>query len=555
MRLNKFEKAFNKEIESIRELIQSSKPFPDDKAAQKKRITRAAKDLEFFGKTYFPHYITQPNSEFHKYICQRYSELIFQSIKTGLGDKEADASPRGHAKSTWTTLILPIWCVVYKYKSFILEVSETSTQAEDFLSFIKLELENNERLAQDFPHATGEGKVWRQDVIITNNGIKIRGVGSGQKLRGMRHGSKRPDLVIVDDIENDESVESAEQRKKLERWFFKVLTKIGQKDTIFIVIGTILHYDSLLSYLLRAPGWKGKKFKAVLRFSDSKLWDEWEHIFTNIDIGKKEAEARADEFFFQHQKEMLKETEVLWPEMEDYYYLMKKRISEGIAYFESEKQNEPINLEDSVFLEEWIQYYDENEVDLSATAYIGACDPSMGKKSKTADPSAIIAGRMKDNIIYLDIADIEKRHPDKIINDILTYHERQKFDLFGIEEIQFQEFFKDHFEKEAHKRGLTINVKGIRPNTDKDLRILSLQPWIKNGWIRFKKHGMKELIRQLIYYRPKGKGGHDDGIDALEMLKTLMEQGLIKALSVASETGKNDYRQNRFQFSRREAWL
>jgi predicted phage terminase large subunit-like protein len=150
----------------------------------------------------------------------------------------------------------------------------------------------------------------------------------------------------------------------------------------------------------------------------------------------------------------------------------------------------------------------------------------MGKRSKHADPSAIIGGRMKDNIIYLTVADIEKRHPDKIADDILEYHRRDPFNAFAIEEIQFQEYFKDVFEKEAHKRGLTMNVKGIKPNTDKDLRIITLQPWIKNGWIRFKKYGMGELKKQLMYYRPKGKGGHDDGPDALEMLKCLLESGM-----------------------------
>jgi len=479
--------------------------------------------MEYFGKTYFPHYITAPSSALHKYICERFPAMILNAKDTGIGDKEADAAPRGNAKSTWTTLILPLWCAAFKHRSFALIVSETNAQATDFVQFIKLELENNERLAQDFPALAGEGSIWQADTIITRNGVKIRGVGAGQKLRGMRHGSRRPDLVVVDDLENDEAVESPDQRAKLEKWFFKALMKIGQKDTVYIVIGTILHYKSLLANLLEKPGWKGRKFKAVLRFSDSKLWDKWEAIFTDITVGKEEAEKKADEFFETHKAAMLKGAEVLWPEVEDYYYLMKMRISEGPAYFESEKQNEPVNPEDAVFLEEWIQYYDEKDVDLKGTMHGGACDPSMGKKSKAADPSAILGGRMKDGIIYLTIADIERRHPDKIVEDILTYHQRDRFDRFRMEEVQFQEFFKDHLEKEAHKRGLTINVEGFKPNTDKDLRIISLQPWLKNGWIRLKKHGMGELVRQIIHYRPKGKGGHDDGLDALEMLKSLLE--------------------------------
>lgn len=552
------EKKFDFEIEAIRALIQSeARPFKEDKKAQAERIDRASRDLEFFGRTYFPHYIEAPSSAFHKYICDRYPAMILRAVETGIGDKEADAAPRGNAKSTWVDLVLALWCTAFRYRHFILIVSDTASQVEDFIQFLKAELEVNERLAQDFPKLFSQGPIWRADTIITRNGVKIRGVGAGQKLRGMRHGSKRPDLVICDDLENDEAVESPDQRKKMERWFFKALMKIGQKDTVFIILGTILHYDSLLSNLLNKPGWKGKKFKAVLRYSLSKLWEKWEELFVDISIGKEAAAEVADAFFEEYKKEMLKDTEVLWPEVEDYYYLMKMRISDGPAYFESEKQNEPINPEDAVFLEEWLQDWEEGDVDLKGIPHAGACDPSLGKRNKRGDPSAILGGRMKDRILYLDVADIERRRPDQIMIDILAHHARDRFDKFRIETVQFQEFFAREFEKLAHEKKLTINIDDYAPNIDKDLRIIRLQPWIKNGWIRFKP-GMRELKRHLIYYRPKNKGGPDDGPDGLEMLLGLCEEGLIPATSVSSETTKEDYHAERKRgymqrFERRKA--
>lgn len=542
MALKPKDKIFNKELETIRALIQSSaKPFSDNKKVQKERIDRASKDLEYFGRTYFPHYISSSSSALHQYICERFTSMIFKSNETGLGDKEADAAPRGNAKSTWTTFVFAIWCAAYKYRSFTLIVSETISQAVDFISFIQAELESNERLAQDFPKLCGQGPVWRADTIITNNGVKLRGVGAGQKLRGMRHGSKRPDLVICDDLENDEAVESVDQRKKLEKWFFKALMKIGQRNSVYIVIGTILHYDGLLANLLKKPGWKGKKFKAILKYSSSKLWEKWETIFANISIGKEEAEAAADEFFNAHRDEMLVGTEVLWPEVEDYYYLMKMKVSDGPSYFDSEKQNEPINPDDCLFQEEWFQYWDDDEVDLNGLPRAGVVDPSMGKKAKKSDPSAILAGRMKNGRIYVEVADITKRHPDKIISDILAYHKKDPFNKFGVETIAFQEFFKDTLEKEAHREGLTLNAVEIKSNSDKFLRVQTLQPWIKNGWIVFKR-SQRILIEQLRHYP---MGDHDDGPDGLEMLKSLIESGMTIAASASSEAQKTDYHAER----------
>ena len=524
MAISTKEKIFNREIEALRVLIQSkAKPFADDKKVQRDRVKRCRQDLEFFGVTYFPHYLDTPPSQLHRYFSARYPQMVMRACETGEGDREADAAPRGNAKSTWTTLILPLWCAAYKHRIFPLIVSETAAQSVDFISFIKAELETNERLKQDFPDLCGEGPVWQASQIITRNGVKIRGVGAGQKLRGMRHGSRRPDLVIGDDLENDESVESPDQRKKLEKWFFKALMKIGQPDTVYIVVGTILHYDSLLSNLLKKPGWKGQKFKAILKWSQSRLWDAWESLFADITIGKEEAEHRADDFFAQHRDEMLAGTEVLWQAREDYYYLMKMRTSEGRAYFDSEKQNDPISPEDCLFREEDIVYYDDDEVDLTGIPLDGTLDPSLGKKSKRHDPSAIIGGKYINGRIYLTIADVEKRVPDRIIDDVLAYHDRERFRAFGVESIQFQEFFATTLSSEAHKRNLTLNVVELKPHTDKLLRIQTLQPWIKNGWIVFRKN-MRALIDQLIHYP---MGDHDDGPDALEQLKSMIEGGIV----------------------------
>lgn len=557
------QKLFDREVEALRQMIQASaKPFPEDKQAQKARKAQASLSLDFFCRTYFPHYFAKPSSRLHQYFSKRYLDMIQRACQTGEGDKEANAAPRGNAKSTWGTFGLPLWAAAFRKRKFALIVSETRGQAESFLSFIKLELESNERLQQDFPELCGEGPKWTADQIITRNGVKIQAAGAQQKLRGLRHGSCRPDLVIVDDLENDESVESPEQRRKLENWFFKALMKIGQPDTVFIVVGTILHYDSLLSRLLVKPGWKGQKFKAVMKWSPAvKRWEEWERIFADISIGKEQAEAAADNYFAAHEAEMLAGTEVLWPEMEPYYYLMKMRVSDGPAYFESEKQNEPLNPEDQVFLEEWIQYYEDEEIDLTDVPHAGSCDPSLGKQNKRSDPSVIMGGRMKNRILYLDIADIEKRAPDRILTDILAYHERDPFDKFRFETVQFQEFFARTVEQVAHDQGITLNIDEFKPNADKDLRIIRLQPWIKNGWIKFKPW-MKELIRQLIYYRPKGRGGHDDGPDALEMLLGLCEGALITAACAPpQETAPDNYhaeRKTRFAglgrlFNRRNA--
>ena len=108
-------------------------------------------------------------------------------------------------------------------------------------------------------------------------------LGCGGKIRGRKYKGRRPELVLIDDIEGRESVESDLVRTKLwNQWFLKEVMKAGQLDgsTDFIVLGTILHEDSILSKLLdhsTSPDWEKEKFQAVISFaSNQELWEHWE---------------------------------------------------------------------------------------------------------------------------------------------------------------------------------------------------------------------------------------------------------------------------------------
>ena len=191
--------------------------FSPDPAASTKRKKQAQENFEFFARTYFPHYIKHSNAVLHDYLYQRLPQLV----DAPEGQHEAIAAPRGNAKSTLVTQIFTIWCLVTGRKRFIPIIMDALDQAIPMLEAIKAELAHNPRLAMDFPQATGQGRVWQVGTIVTANDCKVQAFGSGKRMRGLRHGPHRPDLVICDDLENDENVRSPEQRDKLESWVKK----------------------------------------------------------------------------------------------------------------------------------------------------------------------------------------------------------------------------------------------------------------------------------------------------------------------------------------------
>ncbi|MGP1568548.1 MAG: hypothetical protein ACTTHM_07505 [Peptoanaerobacter stomatis] len=298
----------------------------------RKRLS--AIDLGYFGRAYFPHYFSRKSPTFHNELDEiwtggvlkrvnPYTKRNAKMINTKDGVKRSVAAPRGHAKSTNLTFKDDIHAILYEYKHYILILSDTYDQASSFVAAIKEELEENYAIIEDFGNLTG--KIWREDVITTKTNIKVQAKGAGQKVRGLKHKNWRPDLIVLDDVENDELVRTVEQRRKLENWFYKAVSKCGDTYTDFIYIGTMLHYDSLLAKVMKNPMYKSIKYKAVMEFSKSDLWDRWEEIFTNLDDDNKEQSA--DEFFKKNKEEMLKGTKVLWEEKLSYYDLRKMRVS------------------------------------------------------------------------------------------------------------------------------------------------------------------------------------------------------------------------------------
>ena len=354
------------------------------------RRALAAMDLAYFGRAYLPHYFSRPSPQFHAELDTLWREGVLKGVMP-IGDdaklvdaqdgcRRATAAPRGHAKSTNLTFKGSLHAALYRYKRYIIILSDTSDQANGFLSAIKDELEDNGAIREDFGDLTGG--VWRENVIITSQGVRIDAIGAGQKIRGRKHKNWRPDLMVLDDIENDENVRTVEQRKKLENWFYKAVSKAGDTYTDIVYIGTLLHYDSLLAKVLKNPAYRSVKYKAVQSFSTSPLWETWESIYT--DLGNEGRELEAKKFFEENREEMLAGTKVLWEEKLSYYDLMVTRVSEGEASFNSELQNEPVNPDDCLFNEEWFDYYNPEDMDFSSAdfRFYGFVDPSLGKNRR-----------------------------------------------------------------------------------------------------------------------------------------------------------------------------
>lgn len=514
-------KEFAAELARIRQQLAATialecNAFPADAAAQAARRARAAGDLEFFARTYFPHYIKRGNSVLHEYLYRRLPELAGQAQSA----TDVIAAPRGEAKSTLCSRIFVLWCVCTARKHYMMIGMDAFAQAAIMLEALKAELEVNPRLALDYPEAVGVGKVWQAGVILTANNIKIEAVGSGQRIRGRIHGPHRPDLFIGDDLENDENVRTPEQRDKLEGWLKRAVMQLGGAGEKYdvIIIGTVLHYDSVLSRLLNNPLWRAARFRGILDWPvNLALWDQWEQILLT------DGSEAAQRFYAARQAAMQEGARVSWPDGRPLVALMTQRARDGHAAFDSEVQNDPLSDEDAPFAaalkspQIWWHTLPPGLV------FFGACDPSLGKSGAARDPSALLVGGFDrtQGVLYVIAASVAKRLPDQIIEEIIAAQAEHRCLAWAVESVQFQEFLRTELVKRGAARGIPVPARGVTPHTDKALRIASLQPHIKNGLIRLHT-SQKALIDQLRHWP---KADHDDGPDALQMLWTLAVRG------------------------------
>lgn len=479
--------------------------FPSDPAAKAARLHRARDPeagFQFFMETYLPHYVRGDHSLFHQAIFNKVPKIL----ASDRGARELFIAPRGSSKSTHLSLGFALYCIVMRRTRYMLEVCDVYAQAALLIEALKAELTTNVRLQNDFPDACGVGRVWREGEIVTRQNIRIEGLGALQKLRGRRHGPYRPDLMFFDDIENDEQVRSPEQRQKLQNWISRAALKVGPPDGSMHVIwvGTVLHFDAVLVRAAKSHVWSVTEFQAIIHWPDRMdLWDEFEEILRN------EGEEQARAFYADRKAEMDAGAVVNWPSVQPLLWLMIERAASHDA-FQTEYQNKPIS-EGNPFgdLDFWVQRNRE-------WVFFGAIDPSLGKKKKGRDPSAILIGGFDRLSGKMDVveASIRKRLPDLIISDTITLQREYRAWLWFVESVQFQEFLRTTLMVEGARQGVAISAVPIVPAGDKNLRIERLQPPIKAGLIRL--HSSQATLIDQLQQWPNAD--HDDGPDTLDML-------------------------------------
>jgi len=502
----------------------------EDVAAQLERISRVQRaeyDLLYFVYEYFSEDRNPGNpdnlipagqrfedaADFHVTLCS-----LLDSITRGeTADNVAWSVGRGHAKTAYLSNAYLCHKVAYRHKRYVVQLSETTDVAGDFIQWTRNQLVFNEKLRADFGELLYAKKSMNDTdnkyEFVTISGTKVEAKGIGTQMRGLRHGATRPDLFLLDDLESRDNTNTPELRAKNKQWFREEMLPALSREGACVYMGTIVHYDSVLNYVINERrDFKSKKFPAILTWSEREdLWELWRAIYRS-DIA--DARETAAAFYRENEADMLRGTQTLWPQRFTYLDLMEIRENDGAKAFNQEYLGNPIDEETQVFKPEDFTFYTDEEIVNIDIQTFAAVDFAMGKEK--GDYSAIITvGRSPNGIFYVLDTFIKRVHPDILLDTTVEKTLAYQYEGLAVEAQQAQEWFADKVAEALKKRGYPAQtrLKQIKQRTRKALRIEALLPDIQAGRIRFKRD--QRLLLEMFELYPNHN--HDDGPDALSM--------------------------------------
>jgi len=427
----------------------------------------------------FPDNFYSPFNSLHDRIFDWIDRKTFVNKKCVLvpSNKKVCAAPRGIGKTTIVRTVAGK-AILWRDVNFITYTSNSADVAVMQTENLKADLKSP-RIREFFGSVEisdyiGDDKTFGKKAWIAFGNTMILPRGFEQQHRGLNWRGHRPQLLILDDLEDKDLIQSEQNRKKLKERFFSDIEKCinrFRKDYTFIYIDTLKHEDSLLALLLESSDWDG----------------------LNLSICDENYKSLAPEYMtdeeIAHEVDIHRENGVL-----DEFY--------------REYMNIPISTEDAVFMAKYFQYYSEVDEDLDHNPRIEnvvIVDPAKTVKLHSADSAVIGIGfdRLNSKIYIRDLV-AKKMHPDELYNVTFDMIRRLKAKVLAVEVTGLNEFVTYPYKNEISSRKVNVEFVELNPRSKKEDRIAQMAPFYRKGQVFHNKLVTGPLEAQLLSF-PRSK--------------------------------------------------
>lgn len=395
---------------------------------------------------------------------------------------KAVAAPRRHAKTTCISFVWVLVMMCFRLEEFVVLISNTEEQASKFVKTLTTAVKELPELGifgiDPKPSKANETEL---EVKYKDGGaFYIKAKGFNQEIRGLNWNSRRPGFIICDDMEDTETCASDIQREKTRARFTADVLPALSKDGKIMVVGTILHFDSILMRLIESKHWQSKIYEACDADFQNLLWEEG-----------------CSEEYLREQYETFKSMG-------------------NIEEFNREYRNKPIVAGAEYFLirnlVEWD--WDPKTDPLSCYYKIMVVDPAVTSNNKADDTAIAVFGVDAEDEIHLLELFAEKI--DAIDLETIIFSMRKKWmpEEIVMEKGVIKSAVLPFMEREMQRNNEWFNIEGIHAHADKIVRAKPMQARLKFQQIYVNKNiderTKKKMYTQLTNF-PKYKD--DDIVD------------------------------------------
>ncbi len=446
------------------------------------RIRHLRTDYAAFVDYYFPHWTVNPETG-KATPCAPFHVSAANRILKDRNLKAAFQWHRGAAKSTNMDVFVPMWLMAQEHREInvMVLVGKSEDNAKTLLGDIQAELQYNQRYIHDFGEQYNVG-TWEEGEFVTRSEVAFFARGRGQSPRGLRYRSHRPDYVVIDDLDDDELVESPARVTKLFDWVRSALfgTLDGGRGR-FIMVGNLIAKNSVLAK------WCDIKSVHVTKVNiyDSKGGISWASKWTPQEV---------------------------------------KDIENVVGYraFQKEYMNNPI-IEGAIFRNEWIRW-GKRPAWSKFSELVLYIDPSFKGSIKNDYKAAKLWGKAGTMLYHLR-AFVRQSSVAEMVRwcyDLYEWTREQGISVRWYMEANFmQDTILDEFRREGELRGYQLPITGDkRKKPDKFQRVEAISPLWERGFVVYDETqkddpDMLAGIDQTLAFE-KGMRGHDDAPDADE---------------------------------------
>jgi len=456
---------------------------------KEERVYLCSKDFSLFFVYYFTEYMKYPFAQFHY--------EMFQDIKDLVDGKYREVAWIAFRESAKTSIakIFIIWLIVYNKRRYLNVDSFSITNAERILFDVVLALQTNNKLRADFgelfnaKRESDEVTQKRINNFVTTNGVRVEAHSTGKSVRGRLHGSQRPDFLLLDDFETNETKDSKAHTQSVISHIDEFKAGLDSKAIVLYLGNYITEFGSVATLFERAK-------------RDDRL------IVRNIPVEKNGKPTWEGKYAMTNEE----------AERTGKVSLEDKKKQLGSLVYSAEMLNEPIASELQKFKKSMFKYKSMEQVRDMNTRKFATLDTALSKDAES-DATGVVKNYVNSENRWHISGKNYRINPRELVELIFNLHE-EGFEKIGIETTAYTQAIEPFFKEECRRRAKYPHVIQLKHGgVMKESRIEGLVAPYEAGVIYHIEGECDEMEEQLLKF-PMGL--HDDIIDALQYQRMIV---------------------------------